>query len=392
MMIKSVEKAASVYKGCRVLLEEQDTEEFHVLLNGFLFMCDNDPETKEFGDYFKKYYSTRVEKWAFCYRLRLGLNTNMYLEAMHKKLKYSYLKGHMNRRVDKLIASLLRFTRDIMFERLSRHIKSKPTKKMQAITSSHHRSKEITPAMIVEVSPGEWQVQSSALTRGPYLVTFKETVNCSCPLNCPACRACVHQVSCECHDFTIKLNFCKHIHACLMKTKDSRPVVKNKEEDDIISYESATIVNQMSTDVLTSAVNTNNKMKNLIEMAEALTLKIHPQNEEAAERAAEAASKAVERYVDSLQKLVESQESDSTAGAIPKLDHSQVVTPANKNIEPQRRFQSTKKRKLSLGKCERSFAKPGDIQRLVMKEIFVNKVTDKEVINILSAGDPDHTY
>jgi hypothetical protein len=56
-------------------------------------MCEDDVKTKDFGIYFKNYYSQRPKAWAFCYRLGLFLNTNIYLEAMHKKLKYCYMHG-----------------------------------------------------------------------------------------------------------------------------------------------------------------------------------------------------------------------------------------------------------------------------------------------------------
>jgi len=64
----------------------------------------------------------------------------MYLEAMHKKLKYCYMDGKQNRRVDKCISLLMRFARDMMFERTIRMMKNKPTFRMEQIAHSHLRS------------------------------------------------------------------------------------------------------------------------------------------------------------------------------------------------------------------------------------------------------------
>lgn len=116
--IKDPIKQSEVYKACRLLMECLDKEAFHTSLDAFLQMCEEDPDTQNFGKYFEKYYACRPEKWAFTYRIGLALNTNMYLEALHKKLKYLYMNGQQNRRVDKCIGLLMRFSRDMMIERV----------------------------------------------------------------------------------------------------------------------------------------------------------------------------------------------------------------------------------------------------------------------------------
>lgn len=60
-----------------------DIREFQISLDGFLAMCNEDDDVKDFGEYFHRFYATCVEQWAFCFRLGLGINTNMYLEALH---------------------------------------------------------------------------------------------------------------------------------------------------------------------------------------------------------------------------------------------------------------------------------------------------------------------
>lgn len=119
-------KQSEVYKACRTLMEILHIDKFHDTLESFLRMCKEDTDTINFGAYFEKHYSNRPEQWAF-YRTDLALNTNMFLEAMHKKLKYCYMHGNQNRRVDKCISFLMRFSRDMMFERIIRMTKNKPT-------------------------------------------------------------------------------------------------------------------------------------------------------------------------------------------------------------------------------------------------------------------------
>ncbi|CAI6357089.1 unnamed protein product [Macrosiphum euphorbiae] len=97
----------------------------------------------------------------FFYRRDLTLNTNMFLEAMHKKLKYYYIHGNQNRRVDKCISFLMSFSRDIMFERIIRMAKNKPTFRMEQIAHSHHRSNNIEDSKIKIIDEKTWLVQSS---------------------------------------------------------------------------------------------------------------------------------------------------------------------------------------------------------------------------------------
>lgn len=44
---------------------------------------------------------------------------------MHKKLKYCYLLGNRNSRVDKCIGLLMRFARDMMFKKTIQILKNK---------------------------------------------------------------------------------------------------------------------------------------------------------------------------------------------------------------------------------------------------------------------------
>ena len=61
-------------------------------------------------------YSARKKQWALYYRRKAGINTNMYVESFHQLLKYVYMKGIINKRVDKCIRLLLKIARDKGFE------------------------------------------------------------------------------------------------------------------------------------------------------------------------------------------------------------------------------------------------------------------------------------
>ncbi|XP_049943326.1 uncharacterized protein LOC126424635 [Schistocerca serialis cubense] len=156
-----------------------DGEKFSELLDGFLTWCAEEEGTEEFGKYFKDRYSWRAHMWAYSYRIGLGLNTNMFLEANHKTLKYSYVLKKINNRVDKL---------------------------------SHRRGCGINKELIHCVEDGTWHVYTVS-DRPPYTVTYTENSCTACPLSYTECKICVHSCVCSCTDNLIRGNLYEHIHA-----------------------------------------------------------------------------------------------------------------------------------------------------------------------------------
>uniref|UniRef100_A0A6P7GTZ2 Uncharacterized protein LOC114346431 n=1 Tax=Diabrotica virgifera virgifera TaxID=50390 RepID=A0A6P7GTZ2_DIAVI len=84
---------AKVYKYLRLLLQSTDPADFEDMLNFVLSELLACEDTAAFGQYFQTYYAGRCNLWAYCYRKGLGINTNMYLEALHRTLKHVYFQG-----------------------------------------------------------------------------------------------------------------------------------------------------------------------------------------------------------------------------------------------------------------------------------------------------------
>lgn len=90
--IKNKEKRELVKKSLYVLATDVENEgEFEVNLQIFLNELQEDEDTWMFYTYFCTNYINKKKCWAFCYRKHTGLNTNMHLENLHKKIKYTYL-------------------------------------------------------------------------------------------------------------------------------------------------------------------------------------------------------------------------------------------------------------------------------------------------------------
>ncbi|GFT90304.1 uncharacterized protein TNCV_702081 [Trichonephila clavipes] len=131
----------------------------------------NDPDTSEFGKYFQQNYAQRPEKWAYCYRKGLGINTNMYLESLHKKIKYHYFDGKHVKRLDDAIDGLLKLVRDLIFQRLMLQKKTISSDKLSKIVNSHRLSLEIQSNRIEKLAGIKWKIESN---HSNYLICKKE--------------------------------------------------------------------------------------------------------------------------------------------------------------------------------------------------------------------------
>ncbi|KAH1006085.1 hypothetical protein HUJ04_006963 [Dendroctonus ponderosae] len=111
-------KGMLVLKSLKLIKTELDQDIFKQQLNTFCqdLLIDND--TLAFGEYFRRFYVNRTQLWAYCFRKYTGINTNMYLESLHKVIKDFYLEGKRCKRLDKNINSLINLVTDKIFERI----------------------------------------------------------------------------------------------------------------------------------------------------------------------------------------------------------------------------------------------------------------------------------
>ncbi|KAL4082867.1 hypothetical protein QTP88_029521 [Uroleucon formosanum] len=219
----SYEKKTYVYKTLKILQHEPNTDDFEKLLTGICEELKNDEDTNEFHSYFQSNYLNRVEQWAYCHRRLCGINTNMYLESIHKTIKYFYLNGRKNKRMDQCINALLKFIRDKMFERFIKLSKNKYSAKEDNILASHNIVVKILDDVKIErVSETTWRIDSTTEKNLTYDVSKVQDIcdTDNCKLKCRLCNICTHIFICECPDFIIRSNICKHIHLIVQSEKD----------------------------------------------------------------------------------------------------------------------------------------------------------------------------
>ncbi|KAL4107404.1 hypothetical protein QTP88_017747 [Uroleucon formosanum] len=187
--IKNKEKREIVKRSLYVLATNIENEdEFEENLQIFLNELQEDEDTWLFYTYFCATYINKRKCWAFCYRKHTGLNTNMHLENLHKKIKYTYLDGKICTRLDKAIHKLFDLMRDVMFERIIKISKNKPTEKIRRIRDGHFKSLKIEDSYVRKDFENQciWFVASFKDPSHMYKVENLKKV-CTenlCPLQC----------------------------------------------------------------------------------------------------------------------------------------------------------------------------------------------------------------
>ncbi|KAJ8963606.1 hypothetical protein NQ314_005506 [Rhamnusium bicolor] len=111
-------KRTWVYKTLKYLQMLLDIDEFKKHFAAFLYILELDEGTKKIREYIINYYGQNTQQWAYCYRAKCQINTNMHVESLHKVLKYHYLDGKKIKRLDKSLHALQKYIRDTTVERI----------------------------------------------------------------------------------------------------------------------------------------------------------------------------------------------------------------------------------------------------------------------------------
>ena len=213
--ISCVQLQAEVYKMLRVVLEQTDICSFHDYLDALMERLRSVDGTRDFAEYFERFWVQHKESWGYCYRVGEGINTNMFVEAFHRVLKYNYLQGKYNRRVDACLSKLEQVNNDKVFQRLIKLTKGKSTFKASIIRKRHLGSLQLRDSDVTAdpESANCWLVKSEH-GNNIYKVTWRQE-GCNevpCQLKCTDCGSCCHSHQCSCLDFLMNAITCKHIH------------------------------------------------------------------------------------------------------------------------------------------------------------------------------------
>ena len=115
------------------------------------------------------------------------------------------------------------FSRDKLFERITKLTKGKNSAKLKRVHRSHLESMNVPFAKVLkQQNERTWIIESAVGKRiikhiiSEYFVEKSQdhpcTEKCSCRLSCLDYNVCSRMFRCQCADYLIKCNICKYIH------------------------------------------------------------------------------------------------------------------------------------------------------------------------------------
>ena len=334
----------------RIVLQQSNPESFQDALSEFLHRLSS--LSPEFYEYFNRDWVGKEESWAYCHRKGMGINTNMMVEAFHRVFKYGYLKGKSNRRVDNCLVNLMKFARDKLFDRVIKVTKGKNTLRVKMIQNRHTKSVQMSVSDVESKSESTWLVKSENGTN-TYVVSKHVstcTDNNNCQLKCTDCstRVCIHQYTCTCPDSLIQSTICKHIHLLQRYLSQDQSIAMDGPGDDSEFSHSevelaSSFLRQTEKEANDSSALKNSIKEKLLRLGKQIELCTNIE-----------ALQQLDKNINAAQHLFSSLQKQVTQHKLQPIWN----TPANKNIEKQKRFNSTMKKVKNTSASRSRFAKP----------------------------------
>ncbi|GFR30097.1 uncharacterized protein TNCT_591611 [Trichonephila clavata] len=173
------------------------------------------------------------QKWAYCYRVGCGINTNMNLERWHRELKYKEGEGRVLRRLDKSLSLILNAVSKKLMGRLTPIERGKLTSKISTIRMRHDKScNEIQGYSIEELTPIKWVVYKT-VANGITTYEINKVKDCDCPIRCHTCKICIHSLACNCVDYSVKFTIYEDSNR-LRREKVKGVILKEKEKSVVL--------------------------------------------------------------------------------------------------------------------------------------------------------------
>lgn len=207
--IKNPEKLAQVTEMLKGLFEEPDSKKFPTLLNDAVDKITGQEETRQFGQYFCKYFLREVVKWARCYQIQLGLKDTTDLESVCKMTKCIYYNIKKSGGLSDCILFLFRYLRDKLFNKRIQYSDKEVHRQQECLKRSHQISASKDYSITANDADG-WLV-TSTFEKTVHEIK-KNNINCRCEIYCDACDSCIHNYVCSCTNSSLEWNMCHHIH------------------------------------------------------------------------------------------------------------------------------------------------------------------------------------
>lgn len=367
---------AEVYKMLRIVLQQPEENTFKDCLQALCNRLKSTAKCEQFNEYFNKEWAPKKEQWAYCYRKGLQINTNMYVEAFHRVFKRIYLKGKINKRVDNCLVNLLKYARDTGFDRLIKMTKGKLTYRINIIHERHNQSMSMPTDSVEKIGDGKWKVLSEngktfyEVMEAPAACQEKD----ACQMSCPKCRVCVHAFACTCPDSLIMSTICKHIHL-VKRTIMNESVDQPNDAPEHTPTDSGQPSLDEIENILTCIRSKTDDVDTSKRRIKGILLRIM---EEMSSCDNSPALKQLEKQVSAAYNTFLSLKDEVEMDIIPHKNNEDA--PANKNMDKQPRFYSTKKR------CQKSKVRLAcptfEEQEAFLKEVIDGKMEKDDSVKI----------
>ena len=178
----------------------------------------------KFADYFEKWWKPKYEMWMVCARgpARNIMDTNNLIEAFHRKLKYTYMRGRPGRRIDGEVYLLIEIVlRDMNFScflnelQIGRMNPQQRQQRIREIIGTHINKKDI-----FNIQQDTWIVHSMTNDDVEYSVRRRSANNED--------KLDISSYICTCRDFRIRQLPCKHIFAVFSQSNNK--IEENNEK------------------------------------------------------------------------------------------------------------------------------------------------------------------
>ena len=267
----------------------------------------------------------------------------MHVEAFHRVLKYIYLNGKQNKRVDHLVHILFKISRDKSFEQIQKSHKGKITHRVREMNKRHVQAEkmikdDLKPATASETSDS-WNVPSQTISEKTYIVGRLQHNCTACKIKCQKCGVCSKAYTCTCIDYAIHSTACKHIHCvCLTVQQQCEHSTKQPSTTQMSMDIDAVSTQQIQSEEATPTQSTQFETVKRNIQSKIFELQI-------LSRSADSVStlSAVLSHISSAVMVLQSNEKSLMCNKLPS-SKQKTTLPPNLTIQMQR-YHSTKKKK-----------------------------------------------
>ncbi|CAB0006302.1 unnamed protein product [Nesidiocoris tenuis] len=222
--IADKEQRKGIYARLKACQVELDEKHFQLEFSSLLETLEMNTERHSLHEYLETFFVDQFDRWAYSHRSNLNINTNMHLESFYRTLKHNYLMVKDSGRVEEPISVLHEYVKECGKSSFNfREINAK----ISNVPSRHDDGMKI----VSEVSPSGkdycWLVATSVNMQHVICMVTGHICDSTCMIRCDRCFVCLKNMTCSCHDNSIKGNLCEHIHAVAISKEE---VIEIEEE------------------------------------------------------------------------------------------------------------------------------------------------------------------